>query len=412
MPGPAAVAVVPTIETSAVMQNSGFVAATKIGAEAFIQDLIAGDALAVGSFGVQGSVAYPSTSTLVVVDATLSQLTAAAAAVQALTFTDPSVNIGAGLQTAYGLFSTAPAGSLPGVLLISSGQQSAGGTDPLKLATYQPTWVCALGPSANQILLDQIARLSHGIYHYVPTVADMQLILNEIRGQLPGWQTVINQSKSVDPLGFWLQPVTLASGLAQAQFSIVWENANFTYTAAANPGPNQVSVTLVKPPGITVTMVPTALGGGYCVFNIQNPASGPGPWYVQVMYPGSTPLPMTAAVFALPSSHAPALVLRPPAAPQPGAPIHLHATLEHGGEPVEIETATAEIVTPVPDGDVPRHQRRGIAIAPSEKGELSFTAVDVATEGSLNCKVHVRGRLARSGAAFELTKLLSIYVPG
>ena len=446
---PTAVAVVPTIETSSVMQSSGFVSAVTIGGKAFIDDLVANDALAVVSFNAQGSVVYPSTNTLAVVDSTLSQLTAASAAVQALTYTNPSVNIGAGLQTAYALFGSAPAGSVPGVLLISSGQQTAGGTDPLKLATYKPTWVCAPGPTANLALLNQIAAVSNGKYYYMPTAADMQTILNQIRGQFPNWQTVVNQSKSVDTLGFWLQPVTLASGLAEAQFSVVWENANFTQTNSSNPGPNQVSVTLVQPPGITLPTAPALSGGGYSVFNIANPASGPGQWYVQVMYPGTvSALPMTIGVFARPTtSQSPRLQLRPAAPPKAGAPVQVDVSLEGATEPIEITAATADIVAPrmtlnnilrihadalkevtcEPDGPLPRllalrglllpkgdilgHERRMIPLAVTDKEQHSFTAAAAAVEGSLTCKVHIQGRIGRSGIAFEQTELLSLHIP-
>jgi len=446
---PTAVAVVPTIEASAVMQNSGFVTAVTIGGEAFINDLIPNDALAVVSFNAQGSVVYPGNNALVVVDQTLSQLTAANAAVQALTYTNTSVNICAGLQTAYGLLSSPPANSVPGVLLISSGQQTAGGTDPLKLATYKPTWVCAPGPTANIALLNQIAALSNGKYYYMPTADDMQTILNQIRGQFPNWQTVVNQFKSVDPLGFWLQPVTLASGLAEAQFSVVWENASFTQTNSSNPGPNQVSVTLVQPPGITLPAAPTLSGGGYCVFNIANPASGPGQWYVQVMYPGTVnPLPMTIGVFARPkASQSPRLQLRPAAPPKAGTPVQVDATLEGASEPIEITAATAEIVAPrmalervlriyadamkevaceqdaplprllalrqhlLPKGDILGHERRMVPLAMANTGRHTLTATAAATAGSLNCKVHVQGRVGRSGTAFEQTELLSLHIP-
>ena len=442
-----AAAVVPTIEASSVMQSSGFVSAVTIGGKAFIGDLIANDALAVVSFNAQGSVAYPSTNTMAVVDQTLSQLTAADAAVQALTYTNASVNIGAGLQTAYGLFGSAPAGAVPGVLLISSGQQTTGGTDPLTLATYKPTWVCAPGPTANATLLNQIAAVSKGKYHYMPAATDMQTILNQIRGQLPGWQTVTNQFKSVPTLGFWLQPVTLASGLAEAQFSVVWQNANFTQTNSSNPGPSQVSVTLVQQLGITLPTAPVLSGGGYCVFNIPTP--GAGQWYVQVMYPGTVnPLPMTIGVFTRPTaSPSPRLRLQPAAPPKAGAPVQMNVTLEGTTEPMDITAATAEIVAPrmalnstlriyadkmkevsceqdepVPRllalrelllsrGDILGHERRMMPLAMTDKGKHTFTAAAAAIEGSLNCKVHVEGRSKRSGIAFEHTELLSLHIP-
>jgi hypothetical protein len=447
------VAVVPTIETSTVMANSGFVNEVTISGKAFINNLTTNDALAVVSFNAQGSVAYPSTNALAVVDSTLSQLTAASAAVQALTYTNPSVNIGAGLQTAYGLLNSLPvAGSVPGVLLISSGQQTAGGTDPLTLATYRPTWACAPGPTANTALLNQIAALSGGQYYYMPTPLQMATVLNQIRGQFPNWQTVVNQSKSVGTLGSWLQPVVLASGLAEAQFSVVWENANLTQTNSPNPGPNQVSVTLVQPPGITLPDVPTRSGGGYCVFNKLTPVPGTNamPWYVQVMYPGTVnPLPMTIGVFARPkTSQALRLALRPAAPATASAPLQVIVALEGATEPIEITAATAEIMAPrmtlgsalrmyadamlevpcesgeplarlltlrrllLPRGDILGHEQRMIPLAMTDHGQHTFTAAAAAIEGSLNCKVHVQGRMRHSGAAFEHTELLSLHVPG
>lgn len=440
-----AVAVVPTIETSSIMESSGFAGAATIGAAAFINDLVPNDALAVASFGALGLIDYPSNNALAVVDSTLSQLAAASAAVQALTFNDPLVNLGSGLQSAYGLLSGAPAGSQPGALLISSGQQSGGGTDPLTLARYVPTWVCAPGPTANLALLNQIAVISRGFYYYMPTAADMQTILNQIRGGLPGWSTVVNVAKPVSPLGFWLQPVSLPGGLAEAQFSIVWDNASLTQTNSPNPGPNQVSITLVAPPGITRPTTPTLSGGGYCVFDLTTGIT-PGQWYVQVMYPGTTaPLPMTIGVFSRTSttSAAPALTLGATGAPTAGAPVEIEARLDGGAGVVEIQAASAEIAAPrasirqmariyadrlaeVGGGDLPQRlltlrrvllsggdilapARRALPLAFDKAGRAQVALTPAAIAGGLNGKVHVRGVV--DGQPFERTELISLHVP-
>ena len=440
-----AVAVVPTIETSSIMQSSGFAGAATIGASAFINDLVPNDALAVESFGALGLVAYPSNNALAVVDSTLSQLAAASAAVQALTFNDPLVNIGSGLQGAYGLLGGAPAGSQPAALLISSGQQSGGGTDPLTLASYVPTWVCAPGPTANLTLLNQIALISRGAYYYMPTPADLQTILNQIRGGLPGWSTVVNAAKPVSPQGFWLQPVSLPSGLAEAQFSIVWENASLTQTNSANPGPNQVSVTLVAPPGITLPTTPTACDGGYCVFDLTS-GLRPGQWYVQVMYPGTTaPLPMTIGVFTrtTTTSAAPVLTLAARGGPVAGAPVEIEARLDGGDAAVEIHAAQLEIAAPrasirqmariyadrleevgggkgphgllalrqalLAQGDILAPARSAQPLAFDKDGRARCVLTPAAVAGGLNAKVHVRG--AADGEPFERTELISLHVP-
>ena len=242
----------------------------------------------------------------------------------------------------------------------------------------------------------------------MPTANDMQTILNQIRGQFPNWQVVFNQFKSVGPLGFWLQPVTLAAGLAEAQFSVVWENANLTQTNSSNPGPNQVSITLVQPPGIVLQDAPTLSGGGYCVFNKPTPSVvGQTPWYVQVIYPGTVnPLPVTIGVFPSETSPSPRLQLSAAAPPKAGAPVQVDVTLEGATEPIEITAATAEIVAPrmaldrtlriyadalkevaceqdgplprllalrqllLPKGDILGHERRMIPLAMTGKGSI------------------------------------------
>lgn len=403
-----AVAVATALETSALMQSSGFVDAVTIGATAFLGDLLVGDALAVTDFGAQGRVDYPAAGGLVVVDQTLSQLTAATAAVQALTFTSPTIDIGAGLQCAYGVFTAAPAGALPGVLLISSGQQSVGGTDPLKLASYQPTSVCAPGPSANATLLAQIAALSRGQYYYAPTAGDMQTILNQVRATRPGWSMALNQASTVSPLGFWLPPVTLAAGLAQAQFSVVWENAAISFTNSPNPGPGQVSVTLVQPPGITLVRAPSALGAGYCVFDLPAPIAA-GQWYVQVMYGGAAPLPMTVGVFVRPGAQGlPTLSIETQTLPQAGRALGFQLTLHDELGPVQVTSAVVEIVSPRPDGPAP-HQRRAFPLIFADGATAVVAAAERAAPGSHTLKAHVRGISA--AGPFEVSRLTSVHVP-
>ncbi|HWW73573.1 MAG TPA: hypothetical protein VN089_26825, partial [Duganella sp.] len=288
---PTSIAVVPVIETTSVMEQFGFVSAASINALAFVGDPLRNDALGMISFDAAGVQSHAPGGRLSTVDGTLPQPAAANDAP-----TSPSVNIGGGLRTAYALLANAPGGLTTGALLLSTGQQDSG-TDPATLSRYVPTWVCALGPTANTALLRQISLLSHGQYLYVPTPADISAAVNQIRGQLPGWTTLLNQSKAVEARGFWLQPVTIAPGCSAAQFSVVWENPHLTCTSSSNPGPNQISVTLVQPPGITLATPPSACGGGYCVFNVRDPVSSPGPWYVQVMYPDGATLPIAIGVF-------------------------------------------------------------------------------------------------------------------
>lgn len=408
--------------------------------------------MAVAAFDAAGTLVYPSTNSLAVVDATLSQLTAADAAVDALGFTGATINIGAGLQTAYGPFATAPAGAIPSALLVSTGQQSPGGVDPLTLAAYTPTSVCAPGPTANLTLLNQIATVSRGAYYYMPGPSDMQTVLNQIRGQRPGWTTVVNQAKPVSPMGFWLQPATLASGLAEAQISVVWENAALTYTASPNPGPNQISITLVAPPGITLPTQPSLVGGGYCLWNLPAPVRA-GQWYVQIMYAGAVALPVTIGVFAAPTTPAPSLALGAIQPAVAGEPVQIGAAFDGVPDGFQIDAAVADIVFPrtalatlmkahaeafpaappfvlgdprhpsgeaiaalhrvrdalLPRGDIFAHVQTQTPVVFDRQHRAVFHTNGAAVAGGLFCRLWVKGRVGDE--AFERTELLSLHVP-
>jgi hypothetical protein len=320
-------------------------------------------------------------------------------------------------------------------VLLSLGN-STGGPDPLTLASYSPTWTCAPGPTANATLLTQLATLSGGAYFYAPTPNDMGTILNQVRARRPGWSMVLNQAKTVQPLGFWLQPVTVASGVASAQFSIVWENPALTWTGSSNPGPNQVSVTLVQPPGLTRLEPPTVSAGGYCVFDVASPR--PGAWYVQVMYPGAAALPMTAGVFCL-TGPGPAPRLRLAANRADGA-LTVQAALDgvggievHGAvcslvtaraslaqlagryrhalppaaEPVEAFVALRNASLPV--RDMFEHARTLHPLRFDRQGEASLRVPEPPAGTSLTVKVDLGGTHSESAVPFQLSELISLH---
>ncbi len=431
---PAAVAAIPAIETSLAMKTAGFDGSVSLAAQAFVSDLATGDSLAVATVGAQAQIVYPPSGALVAVDGTLSQLTAANQVIAGLAYADTEVQLGTCLPTLYALLAGAPAGTPTGVVLFSLGN-STGGPDPLTLSSYSPTWTCAPGPTANGTLLTQLANLSGGAYFYAPTPNDMGTVLNQVRARRASWSMVLNQAKTVQPLGFWLQPVTVASGVASAQFSIVWENAAVAWNGSSNPGPNQVSVTLVQPPGLVRTVPPTLSGGGFCVFDVTTPS--PGTWYVQVMYPGSAALPMTAGVFCLAGSRTmPQLRF---AADRADGALVLRASLE-GIDAVEVQSSVASLATAraslaqlarryrhdLPSGepleafaalrnaclpvrDLFEHARTRHLLRFDRRGEASLTVPEPPAGTSLTVKADVSG--THSGSApFQLSELVSLYI--
>jgi hypothetical protein len=393
------------------MQSAGFAAAASIAAQAFVAELLPGDAIGVTSITATGNAVYPPGGGLATVDGTLSQIAAANAAIRQLSFTSADVSLGAGLQTAYGLL-PGSAGVSAAALLIGTGNSTLG-PDPLHLSSYAPTWACAPGPGANAAVLNQIAAISGGAYFYMPGPGDMGTVLNQIRGRRPGWATVLNQSTTVAPLYFWLQPVTLAGGLSQAQFSMIWEDATRSWTGSSNPAADQVSVTLVNPIGIVLQLTPAVQGGGFVVFDVAAPM--PGQWYLQVMYPGSAmALPMTAGVFCLPGSAALPSLRLCAAAPVAGKRLSIRAEVDGAGE---IVTAVAEVVVPravaQPSGEVPGavgHVRKIVPIA-CNAGPIEVVLDEGAASGSYNCKLHARIGSSDFPDGIELTEFVSLHAP-
>lgn len=392
------VSVIPAIETTVSMANSGFAVAAQIAGGAFVGDLLANDSLCLVSVGASGAVAWPATGGLIAVDNTMSQLTQAQAAIDALTFTDATANLAGGLSAAYAALGASPPANSNGVVLIATGNNTTG-ADPLKLATYYPTHSCALGPSANITLLHQISTLSGGTYYYVPTEADMATILNQIRGRRPGWSTLFNQATTVQPRDYWLPQVSVAAGQARVQFSIVWENAALAWTGSANPGPNEISVTVVKPPGIVLAAASVS-GNGFCVYDIAAPPAGV--WYIQVMYPGSAALAMTGAAFSVPtsSSSLPQLRLSPDQDGMGGVAGQMTVEGVAHISPLVVETVRHD--------PAQGHVREVRVIAAAADGSFRIPAP---AAGSFNCSVRASGTLAGTGSPFEFTEMISIHDP-
>ncbi|CAD0005669.1 vWA domain-containing protein [Flavobacterium salmonis] len=284
------VVAIPIVDTSGSMTSYNYVALTVIDTKAFLSNALPGDYIGVASYDTNGRVTYP----LTIVDQALTVPTAAANAVQNLSFNGNSTNIGGGLQTAVNMLSAAPAGINKGFVLLTDGYQNAG-TYPIPLpAGTPPVYACAMGPNSDQNLLRQIATQSNGVFYYAPYVYDMMTIYNQIRSQTPGAQLLANGYKNATAYDFLLIPATVSVGNDLGQFSVVWTDPSYLFTNG-QPGANQLSVTLVTPAGVTITPMPSVQGGGYVTFNIDSPASGL--WYIQIMYGGAQPIGLTGGAF-------------------------------------------------------------------------------------------------------------------
>jgi len=342
MPTSTPIVAIPIVDTSNSMTYYNYVAITVIDTKAFLNNALPGDYIGVASYDVSGRVTYNLTQ----VDQNLTVPVAAAAAVQNLNFTGSCTNMGGGLQTAVNMLSSAPSGVNKGLVLLSDGYQNCG-TNPLPLpAGTPPVYSCAMGPSSDQNLMQQIATQSGGQYYYAPYVYNMMQIYNQIRAQTPSAQLLANGYKVAQAYDYLMIPATVSAGNDVGQFSVVWSDPNYKFTNG-QPGLNQLSVTLVTPAGVVITPMPTLQGGAYVVFNIPNPAVGQ--WYIQIMYGGTTPQGLTGGAFEYaPSGNAAPLQLTvdAPAVVRKGEPITYHAHLTDNGKPITGQHLHAVITRP------------------------------------------------------------------
>ncbi len=451
MPTSVPVVAIPIVDTSASMSQSGYVAITVIDTSAFLSNALQGDYIGVASYDTGGRVTYG----LSLVDSNLSQATAAANAVRALSFNGSCTNMGGGLQTAVSMLSGAPSGLNKGLVLLSDGYQNCG-TNPIPLpAGCPPVYACAMGPNSDQNLMQQISSQSHGTYYYAPYVYNMMQIYNQIRAQSPSTTLTANQYKNAVPYDFLLIPATISAGNDLGQFSVVWSDASIPYVNG-QPGMNQISVTLVNPAGQVLTPSPTLQGGGYVVFNIPNPAVGQ--WYIQIEYGGTQPQGLTGGAFEFSPSGNAAMIEMHAEVPQTikaGSTLPVSVSLTEDGKPmsgqvihttltkpsISIRNALSQyahlinnVVLPedvadrvsgdradlaklaylhnahLPTVDLLPHVKQSLFMAQGSDGKYMLSIPDTAQAGSYNLQFEVTGVSAKSGTPFSRSHLVSVLV--
>jgi len=335
--------VVPVIDTSNSMTYYGYVDITKRDSKAFVSYARAGDGLAVVNYDTNAHAAYPSTSSLAIVDANLSQAIQAANAIDGLNFTGAATNIGGGIVQAKGFLDSAT--TPKAMVLLSDGYQNHG-TDPLSVLPDYPIYTCAMGPNADTHLMQQIASQTGGQYYNAPYPSTMMFIFNEIRSLPTFVNSVQNKLNSIVPQGYALVPATLSADNKGGQFGIVWDDNSLTYTTLSSPGPTQISITLVDPTGNIYAASPQIVGEGYVVFDLDNPAEGT--WYAQVISGAPTKtIQVTTGGFELPNDPAssPNLVVKAGKA-KAGKPLKVETQVLEGEEPLTDLHVTTSVMQP------------------------------------------------------------------
>lgn len=270
--------VVPVIDTSASMTYNGYVDITKRDSKAFVSYAREGDGLAIVNYDVNAHSAYPSTSSLAIVDANLTQAIAAANAIDGLSFNGNATAIGNGIIQGKTFLDSAAAPKA--MVLLSDGYQNSG-PNPLSVLPNYPIYTCAMGPNADIALMQNIASGTGGSYYNSPYPSTMMFIYNEIRSLPTFVQSIQNKQNNILPQSYAMVPATFAADNSGGQFGIVWDDKNLSYTSSPNPTATQISITLVTPTGVIFAAQPQIIGEGYVVFNIPNPVEGL--WYAQVI---------------------------------------------------------------------------------------------------------------------------------
>jgi hypothetical protein len=317
--------VVVCMDASGSMSQRGYFQPAQTDAATFVNIMQTGDSLGVTGFSNNAWISYPSSSGSVGVISSQNDQNTATAAIMAMRTIDMT-NMSAGLATSAGM--------------LTNGQVQT---------------------------LQQIASGTGGTFHLSPTPFDLADIYNEIIGQTNVANVVANNKRSVNQNTFWVLPGTVAQGTSEATFSVSWTNWAVSYTSGMPVG-NQVNVTLQDPSGGPASATPTAVGNGFVVFKVQNPASGI--WKAAIWSSASGTLGTSGGIFD-PQLTA-KLQVEAPMSAQVGNPVALSArVVDADGSPVSNVSVSATLEAPSmdPDQAVKNHRSRLDALPRSKESK-------------------------------------------
>jgi hypothetical protein len=444
---PKAVNVVPVIDTSYSMTYNGYVDITKRDSEAFVSYCLAGDGLGVVSFDTKARIASP----FAIIDKSHSQVDAAVAAIQKLSFDGDGTAIGLGLQKAEEMLN--PRANPRGIVLLTDGDNNI---DPKPLDVLPkgyPVYTCDMGKVGNHDLLRKIAKETKGQYYAAPYPSTMMLILNQIRGTGKEIRIVVNSLTEIKVRSFALIPAAISGGSSALQFGVVWNDDALSYTNSSSPSASQISITLVEPDATISSIPPRFTGKGYVVFSNIPPK--PGQWYVQVVSGSKSAIDVTCGVFEFPANQEGAadLIVSAPAAIRAGEPLSVQAHVVENGEPVQGLQVRAEVIQPtlsvasaltaykaeleqveltqedltrgvpenllrlaklrtklLPELDILAHRSHGLILKEGLESRYGASLEDTHTAGSYNIQVVATGRSPETGTTFQRTHLATVVV--
>ena len=270
-----------SIDRSGSMVSSGYVDVTRTAAKGFVDLLQIDDGVGITSFATSASDDFPSTS-----PASIRQITAAPDrdsakdAVDGLTF-GGSTAMGQGLQMAADQLASST--NSKHVVLMSDGYDN-GSPDARTVAGGLPADVdvhtLAMGTLSDEVLLEDIADATGGRYLFMPTIADLYLLVNVLREEITGDGLVANVRHTASESRVAAHVEEEAN---EATFLVSFDDSRVRYTDGAPEG-RAAAVRLRAPNGVLMhpnePTVRRVEGPGYVAFRVPEPIAGQ--WYVEV----------------------------------------------------------------------------------------------------------------------------------
>jgi hypothetical protein len=364
-----------------------------IDGKAFVRSARPGDQIAVVQFQSSASMLYPATQTLATVDGQLSVTAAAAAAIGGLTSAGQT-NMHQAVQIANNVLTSA---TLPtqAYMLLSDGNWNDGGDPAPVMPATPPIFICGLGPQMQQSYVQGMLNKNPASrYIASPNAWQMMQVFNTIRGLAAQATVARNQVMVYSGTDYTLTPVQVSSTTDEGQFTVVWSNANLSYTPGV-PDATHVNIVLIDPNGASTDLRPVIADPGYAIFNVNAPQ--PGEWNVLSQYAAQSGTYATTAGFEFDTQLQ--LALDVPRSAAPGEKVTVRARLTDGTAP--IESALVGVRLRAPRYDVARLLDQH-ATAVDEYLKRTLTAVaDTEPVPSLRRFAALRGVLKAQGSDID-----------
>ncbi|MFT4224748.1 vWA domain-containing protein [Dysgonomonas sp.] len=263
----------------------------KINTKAFIDKMTTNDQFGVNCFNNYAYWVYPTGTSPVIAtitgyDKDTPEKKAARDAIERMQASGLT-NIGDAISKGYPLLQQANTDKKVFILL-SDGAHNEG-THPKDVLTSQyPIYIAGLGPFLDEkYFAELVNKHSESKYFHRPDVADVEQILNDIRGLAPDTSILTNQKVAYQGSYYQETSSIVSTQTGHAQFTVVWNDKRFRYTNQDAGGFN-LKVYLIGPTGKRYTNPPTIVGEGYCIFNLTDARSGRWRTFVEYSVPQLT----------------------------------------------------------------------------------------------------------------------------